>query len=163
MPNVKVRVIDMLDYFAKPILDIKIFNDDFDKIFAALENDVLHRTESQDYGVNIIIGAGQFKKKLSKGGIEIFTNLFNNLPNSHKNIYILVDSYEKLRTLKLENWYSTVNTTKGLWLGTGFSKQSIFDSSDLSIEDSKLDFEGIGYIIEDGKYKVIKTMMDSDE
>ena len=163
MPNVKVRVIDMLDYFAKPILDIKFFNDDFDKIFAALENDVLHRTESQDYGVNIIIGAGQFKKKLSKGGIEIFTNLFNNLPNSHKNIYILVDSYEKLRTLKLENWYSTVNTTKGLWLGTGFSKQSIFDSNDLSIEDSKLDFEGIGYIIEDGKYKVIKTMLDSDE
>ena len=68
MPNVKVRVIDMLDYFAKPILDIKFFNDDFDRIFAALENDALHRTESQDYDANILIGAGQFKKKLSKGG-----------------------------------------------------------------------------------------------
>ena len=75
--NIKVRVVDMLGLFERPMLDIKLFNENIDVVFGALEKDVLSRTESQDYGVNLIIGAGQYKSKLSKGGIEIFKNLFS--------------------------------------------------------------------------------------
>ena len=74
----------MLDIFKKPVLDIKFFNEEFDKIIGALENDVLTRNDSQDYAVNILIGAAQYKKVLSKGGIEIYQNLFDKLSSSKK-------------------------------------------------------------------------------
>lgn len=163
VPNVKVRIVDMLDVFKKPILDIKLFNEDIDTVFGALEKDVLTRTDSQDFGVNIIIGAGQYKRKLSKGGVEIFKNLFNNLPNSKKSIYILIDDYDKLRTLKLEKWFEQVSVETGLWLGTGFANQSIFMSRKVSNEDKKYDYAGLAFNILNGEYKVIKTLMDGDD
>lgn len=163
VPNVKVRVVDMLSLFKKPMLDIKLFNDDLNTVIGALENDVLTRTDTQDFAINIIIGAAQYKKTLTKGGVEIYQNIFDKLPSSKKSIYILIDEYEKLRSLKLEPWYSAVNTTKGLWLGSGFSSQSIFSSNELTPEDKKYDFKGLAYSIKDAKYTVIKTLMDGDE
>lgn len=163
IPNVKVRVVDMLDLFKKPILDIKLFNEDIDKVFAALEKDVFNRTETQDFGINIILGAGQYKRKLSKGGIEIFKNLFTNLPNSKKSVYILIDDYDKLRTLKLEKWFEQVNLSNGIWLGSGFANQSLFESKDVNSEDKKYDYEGLAFNVVNGDYKVVKTLMDGDD
>ena len=161
--NVKVRIVDMLDIFQKPILDIKLFNEDIDIVFGALEKDVLTRTDAQDFAVNIILGAGQFKRKLSKGGIEIFKNLLKNLPNSKKSIYIFIDDYDKLRILKLETWFEQIDTSTGLWLGTGFANQSIFTNKEVSSEDKKYDYSGLAYNISNGEYKVIKTVMDGDD
>ena len=163
IPNTKIRVIDLLEYFEQPILDIKLFNTNLDVVFAALEKDVKTRTESQDFGINIIIGAGQFKKKLSKAGIEIASSMFESIISSKKVITILVDNYDKLRTLKLEPWFSYVDTSTGIWLGPGLQNQSLFITNDLTTEDTKYNFEGLAYIIEDAKYRVIKTMMDGDE
>ncbi len=163
VPNVKVRVVDMLGIFNKPILDIKLFNEDIDVVFGALEKDVLTRTETQDYGINLIFGVGQYKRKLSKGGIEIFKNVFNNIPNSKKSIYILIDDYDKLRSLKLEDWFDKVNTNKGIWLGEGLSNQSLFNVKEVSNEDKKYNYEGLAFNILNSDYKVIKTMMDGDE
>ena len=163
IPNVKVRVVDLLDIFKKPMLDIKFFNDDLNPVIGALEKDILARTETQDYAINIIIGAAQYKQKLSKGGIEIYQNIFDKISQSKKSIYILIDEYDKMRTLKLESWYSEINTAKGLWLGNGFTSQSIFSSNDLTSEDKKYDFAGLAYSLTDAKYTVIKTLMDGDE
>ena len=161
--NVKVRVVDMLGIFKKPILDIKLFNDSLNEVIGALENDVLTRNETQDFGINIILGAGQYKKKLSKGGVEIFDNMFNKLPNSKKVIFILIDDYDKIRTLKLESWYSNINTGYGLWLGGGFSSQSMISSGELSQDDKKYNFEGLAYFVTNSNYTVIKTILDGDE
>ena len=161
--NVKVRVVDMLGLFKEPILDIKLFNEKLDVVTAALEKDCLTRKETQDWGVNIIIGAGQYKQKLTSEGQEIFKNLFNNIKNSKKTLYILVDNYEKIRTLKLESWFDTVDTQTGIWLGQGIESQSLLSCNQLTNEDRKLIFEGLGYIIENGKYKLIKTAMDGDK
>lgn len=163
--NVKVRIVDMLDIFKKPIIDIKLFDDDFNSVFGALESDVINRTETSGYAINIILGAGQYKKHLSKGGIEIFQNMFDKLAASKKVIFILVDDYDKLRTLKLESWFNTVNTGKGIWLGSGstFSSQSLISSNELTQDDKKYDYEGLAYKVVDSKYTVIKTMLDGDE
>lgn len=161
--NVKIRIVDMLDIFKKPMLDIKLFNDNIDVVFGALDNDATSRTDAQDYGINIIFGAGQYKKKLSKGGIEIFKELFDKIPNSKKNIYLLVDDYDKLRTLKLEKWFDQVDVETGIWLGPGFATQSLFTSNEVTSEDKKYDYDGLAYNVVKGEYKVIKTVMDGDE
>ena len=163
LPGVKVRVIDLLDIFTRPILDIKLFNEDLDVVFAAFEKDAKERTEMQDYGVNIVLGAGNFKRKLSKAGVEIFQSLFSLIPGSKKSIYILVDNYEKLRTLKLESWYNQIDTSSGLWLGPGLNSQSMFLIDSIKEEDRKYNFDGLAFNMEDSKYTLIKTMMDGDE
>ena len=140
-----------------------MFNEDIDLVFGALEKDVLTRTEAQDYGINIIIGAGQYKRKLSKGGVEIFKNLFNHLQNSKKNIYVLVDDYDKIRNLKLEEWFDKVNTSNGLWFGTGFANQSLITTKEVSTEDKKYNYTGLAFNVNNGDYKVIKMVMDGDE
>lgn len=163
VPNVKVRVVDLLGIFKKPILDIKLFNEDIDVVFGALERDVLSRTDAQDYGINLILGAGQYKSHLSHGGIEIFQNLFEHLPGSKKSIYVLIDNYDNLRNLKLETWFGAADTSKGIWLGQGLSNQSLFECEPVKSEDKKYNYPGLAFNIESGKYKVVKTMMDKDE
>lgn len=161
--NVKVRVIDMLNIFKKPILDIKIFNEQLDSVYAAIEKDVLSRTETQDNAINIIIGIGNYKQKLKSGGIEIFQSIFDKLPNSKKETFILIDDYDKIKNLKLEKWYSQINNNEGIWLGPGLSNQSVFATGEITQEDKKYNYEGLAYTITSAKYTVIKTVMDGDE
>lgn len=163
VPNVKTRVVDMNKVFDKLIIDIKLFNENLDVVFAALEKDVLNRSDTQDYAVNIILGAGSYKDKLSKGGQLIFNNLFDNMSSSKKNVYILIDDYEKIRSLKLESWANQIDLSNGIWVGTGFENQSLLTSNTMSQEDKKLQFNGIGYIVESGVYNVVKTVMDGDD
>ena len=153
----------MIDVFKKPILDIKIFNEDLDVVFGALEKDTLTRTNTQALAINIIIGIGQYKRKLSKGGIEIFRNMFNNVQNSKQSIYILIDDYDKIRTLKIEKWFEQVNIENGIWLGQGLANQSLFETQKISTEDKKYDYENLAFNITNKEYKVIKTMADGDE
>lgn len=162
VPNVKVRVIDILNIFKLPELDIKLFNDDFDVLTASLERDCLTRKESQDYAVNIVIGMGSYKKRLTKAGAEIYDNLFSHVKDAKKTIYIMVDDYDKIRSLKLERWYNDLDK-RGLWLGNGFGTQSLFKTTSLTNDDKKLNFVGLGYEVLDDAYKVIKVMMDGDE
>ncbi len=161
--GINVRIIDLLKVFNKPMMDIKLFNDNYDVIFAAIEKDVLTRQESQNMGINIIIGISKYKEILSEGGLEIFNNLMNNIIGSHKNTFIFIDDYDKLRMLKMEPWFATVNTTKGIWLGPGFDSQSMISSNEVSMEDKKYDFEGLAYSVTDANYTVIKTLLDGDD
>ena len=164
IPNVKVRVIDISGIFKVPMLDIKLFNDNIDTVFAALEKDVLTRTEAQDYGINLVIGAGAYKNHLSAGGIEIFQNLFNHLATSKKSVYVFIDNYDRLRTLKLEPWFSSLtNIHQGLWLGPEFNNQSLFECNPVSTEDQKLNYKGLAFNLANGEYTTIKTLMDKDE
>lgn len=161
--NVKVRIVDLIQIFEKPLIDIKFFNDKLDVVMAAIEKDVLNRNETQDNAINIIIGAGRYKQKLSNAGIEIFQNIFNNLLQAKKETFILIDDYDKLRTLKLESWYGQVNNNYGIWLGSGLNNQSLFAINEMNEDDKKYNFAGLAYMISDAKYTVIKSVMDSDD
>lgn len=163
IPSVNVRVIDFSKIFEKLIIDIKLFNSDLDVVTAALENDVLTRTESQDYAVNIIVGVGSFKSVLSEGGQEIFDNLFKNITSSHKSIYVLIDNYESIRNLKFESWFDQIDLSNGIWVGQDFDIQSLFTTNVMSQDDKKLQFKGIGYTIESGTYNPVKVVMDGDD
>ena len=160
--KVKVRVVDLLELFKEPILDIKLFSDQFNAVFDALEKDCLTRTESQDFGVNIIIGAGQYKQKLNAEGQEKYRNIFANIQNSKQTTYILVDNYEKIRTLKLEPWFDIVDKQSAIWLGPGIESQSLITCNELNNEDRKINYPAIAYLIDNGQYKIIKTAMDGD-
>lgn len=163
IPNTVVRVIDVFNIFDKPILDIKLFNDDLNVIFAALNNDVKDRKETQPLAINIIIGAASLKGRLDATGMEFANNMFNGMISSKQNIYILIDEYRNFKLLKLEPWYNSIDTSNGMWLGEGLDSQSILLSNELSQEDKKYNYEGMAYLVQDGTYSLIKTMMDGDD
>ncbi|MBR2753884.1 type VII secretion protein EssC [Candidatus Saccharibacteria bacterium] len=164
VPNTRVRVVDLLDVFKKPLIDIKMFDEDINVVFAALEKDTLTRTENQDYGITLVLGAGQFKNHLSQAGIEVFNNLFEHLGESKKSIYVLIDDYESMRTLKLEKWFNELaDVSKGIWYGVGLDNQSLFECEPVRSEDNKLNFAGLAFDIDKKNYRVIKTLMDEDE
>ena len=164
IPNVNVRVVDMLSIFKKPMLDLRLFNDNLDVIFGALLNDINKIQSSLDYAINIIIGAGRIKQKLSEAGNYIANEMFDKMTENKNISFILIDDYEQLRAIRLEPWYSKlVDPTSGIWLGEGVSNQSLFKCDEVSSEDKKYDFEGLAFNIEGSKYKVIKTVMDGDE
>jgi S-DNA-T family DNA segregation ATPase FtsK/SpoIIIE len=161
--NTKVRVLDLIGLFKKPVIDIQKFDQDPNVVFAALARDAETRTDAQDWGINFIIGAGQFKSILTEAGAGMFESLFENVPKSKKSIYILVDNYETIRNLKLEKWYRETAVNDGFWLGPGLESQSIFDNIEPSSEDVKLNYHGLGFMISGNEYQAIKTMMDKDE
>ena len=163
VPNTVVRVIDVVHMFEKPILDIKLFNDDLKVIFAALEKDVHDRKETQPLAVNIILGAASIKTALDKTGQEFAAKLFNGMSNAKQNLYILIDDYKKFKLLKLEPWYNSMDTSNGLWLGAGIDSQSILVTNELEEEDKKYNYEGMAYVVKNGSYTLIKTMMDGDD
>ncbi|MBR5662921.1 MAG: type VII secretion protein EssC [Bacilli bacterium] len=163
IPNVKTRVIDFNKIFNKLIIDVRMFNENLNVMVAALENDVLTRNEAQDWAVNIVVGAGSYKKVLSEAGQLIFNNMFNNIINSHKTIYILADDYNDIKNLKPETWFDQIDLSNGIWVGNGLDSQSILSTNIMSQEDKKLRFDGIGYEINDGVYNVIKVVRDGDE
>lgn len=163
IPNTVVRVIDVAKLFDKPILDIKLFQDDLKVVFAALYKDVVDRKETQPLAINIILGAASIKSSLDKTGQDFAEKMFNGIANSKQNIYILVDDYKKFKTLKLQPWYNNMNTSNGMWLGPGIDSQSVLISNELSAEDKKYNYEGMAYLVKDGTYTLIKTMMDGDD
>lgn len=161
--NTKIRVVDLTGKYNKQNIDIKIFKDNYDTVFAALESDILNRTEIEPIGINIIIGAGSLKTQTSAAGYSIIANMFENIDNSKNIITILVDDYENIRKLKIEPWFNKINCNDGLWIGSGISNQNILNVNELSMDDKKINFENIGYAINNSDYTLIKTVIDSEE
>ena len=129
----------------------------------ALEKDLRERTIQQDHGITLIIGAGLMKGKLSDAGKLMIDQYFEALEKANKSTVILVDVYDRMKLLKIENWYQSMNTSHGIWIGTGLENQNVFNVKSVSMEERKLNFEGLAFLIEDTNYTVIKTVMDGEE
>ena len=112
--------------------------------------------------INIIIGIGSYKKKLSEAGVLIFESLFSKIATASKTTYILIDNYDEMRNLKVENWYNEIDS-RGIWLGSGVGTQSLLNSTRVSNDDKKYDFIGLAYLFEEHNYTVMKIMMDGDK
>ena len=139
------------------------FNENLSAVFAAMSDDVKGRKETQPLAFNIIVGAASIASVIDKVGQDFADETFNGVANSKQNIYILIDDYKRFKQLKLKPWFSSVDTSNGLWLGAGLDSQSILLSNSLTEEDKKYDYAGMAYVIKDGTYTLIKTMMDGDD
>ena len=159
----KVRVFDFAGLYTEANLDIKLFNEDHDAVLFALEKDLRERTLQQDHGITIILGAGIMKNKLTIPGKEKLPEYFEALKTANKSSVILVDVYDRIKTLKVEPWYSDIDNSNGIWIGNGLENQNVFNVKAITMDDRKLDYEGKAYLIDDTNYTLIKTVMDGEE
>ena len=161
LPNVKVRVLDLLGIFKMPILDIQKFDQDPNDVVAALEKDIKVRTAQSSCGINIIIGAGRYKQLLNPQGQQAFENIIKTADSSKQTIYIFIDNYDTIRTFKVEDWFDKIGKN-GLWLGAAPQDQTLFEGIKFSEEDLNYNYPGLAYKLTDGEYDVIKLAIDKD-
>jgi S-DNA-T family DNA segregation ATPase FtsK/SpoIIIE len=161
LPNVKVRVLDLLGIFKMPILDIQKFDQDPNSVVAALEKDIEVRSKQSSCGINIIIGAGRYKQVLNQQGQASFENIIKTVDKSNQTIYIFIDDYESIRTFKAEEWFNKIGKN-GLWLGPSPNAQTLFEGLKFTDEDINYNFPGLAYKITGDEYDVIKLAIDKD-
>ena len=112
----------------------------------------------------IIFGVGAIRKVFSANEQQIINHLFSNISDANNIHIIFVDINNSYKNIQLEMWYQNlVNTLNGIWIGNDVGNQLSINIPDLSMEDRKLDFNGLAYIVSDGNYKVIKHVVEKED
>ena len=159
--NVDIKVVDMLGELGT-VEDVNVYKDDFNKVFALINNEIVNDKENSNIKVYMLLGIGNINNKLSNRGKEIFESIMlasNTLNNTY---FILADSYSSLKNLKIEDfWQSQVNNNNGIWLGGDVGTQMIINITDLQPSDRKSSFEDIAFVINNGNHVTIKLMVDN--
>ncbi len=161
--NTKVKIIDFVSAVEKKIPNVEVLNEKFDETFINISNSLREDKISKTKNVYLIIAPGAMQSQLSETGISIVNNMFLNSSVLENNIFVLLDDYDNIRNLRFEEWYqSQVSSTSGIWLGKGIDSQMAINVSNLTLEDRKLDYEGLGFTITNGKRNVIRHIVDEE-
>ena len=162
VPNSVVRIVDLSGVYEITNPNVRFFNEKFDPVIVALNNDLKNRQENAAFGINIIVGAGLLKTKLGDVGKQELVEYMKNVQNAKQSVTILVDAYQRFKPLKVEPWFASINNSFGMWLGKGIENQNLFNVKDTPIEEQKLNFDGFAYIIDESNPVLIKTVLDEE-
>lgn len=104
----------------------------------------------------VIAGLSKFQESLNDKKFNGFLKgikTFNNVK------LIFVDSSYKLKKIGFESWYSSlINNSNGIWVGSGFAEQSVFNCSDMSSTYKiKVDRQ-YAWVIKKGESKLVKIV-----
>ena len=155
--NKKVIVLDMAEAYEKNY-GILCYNKDFDNSFIKIYNELITKKDEETYC--FVLGAGYLKTKITKAQ-PIVTKLFENLSNINVH-FIFFDVYESIRGLQTEMWYQNLEKNYGIWLGEGIANQSCINVNKLSLDDRKLNFEYMAFVVDKNNYNVIKHVVDQE-
>ena len=158
--KVKVNIIDFTKTF-EGVYKEDYYCDNFDEALASLNNYIMSNKKKEEKNINVIIGVGLLKNKLSEKGIAIINNIFNNLPSINNSYFVFVDSYSSYKNLQTEIWYqSNIDSASGIWLGEDVGNQMVIGINNLSLEDRKNMFPYIGFSVIKGEYRVFKHVVE---
>ncbi len=161
--DINLKVIDFTNSM-KEIDGIKVVKENLDREFAIINNEVVDEKNSLYKNVYVILGIGNLKEKLSEKGYNIANNIFLSIDTFQKTYFILIDNLSSMKKLQIEEWYkSKVNNTNGIWLGKDIGTQMLINMNDLTMNDRKLAFPYLGFVINKGNHIVIKHVVDNEE
>lgn len=155
--NKNIIVLDLAEAYEKNY-DVQCYNSDFDNSLIKIYNEIIQNKDKEIYC--FILGAG-YLKTLIKKAQSIVKILFENI-DSFNTHFIFFDVYESIRDLQTEFWYQNLKKTSGIWLGEGVGNQSCISIKNLNLDDRKLDFEYMAFVINNNSYNVIKHIVDEE-
>ncbi len=126
------------------------YNDDFDNVLDMLIKSIqsLIDNKNENYGTILIYGLKKFISNISDSKkLNEFTTL---IKKYEKINVIVVDDSIKIKEFVFETWYKNIfSSNDGIWIGNGFSNQSLFRVSNIT-RDMNLELKNdMGYIISD--------------
>ncbi|MGM9877630.1 MAG: type VII secretion protein EssC [Bacilli bacterium] len=162
IPNSKVRIIDVLKLY-KNVQGVDIYNNDFDTIIKQIKLETLDDDNLKRTNIFIIIGLGAFKNNVPTKTQKHFNDVFEGLKNYKKNKFIIYDDYNSYKSLETESWFrSNVNTSSGIWLGENAANQYSIRMPNISLEERKLMFNQIGYVVKNSSHTIIRYIVDKE-
>lgn len=161
--NVSVKVVDMVDAFEKNPDNLEIYKDNWEETIVKLNNDIVNREKEDTTYIYIMLGIGQAKKLLQPQSMEVLNKVLLSINKDSKSKFILVDTYASFKNLGTEVWYqSSVDNTYGIWLGENVGTQLAINITNLSMDDRKIAFMFMAFMVINGKHKIIKHMIENE-
>ena len=162
IPNTKIRIIDVLKLYNN-YQGIKIYNEDFDTIIKQIRIETLDDQKNDYNNIFIIIGLGAFKNNVPEKTQRTFNFVFEKIKEYKKNRFIIVDDYNSYKSLELEPWYvKNIDKSTGIWLGENGANQLSIKMPNLSLEERKIMFNQIGYIVKNSSHTIIRYVVDKE-
>jgi len=153
--NIVLNIIDLLPCISTD--SGNYYNNFFEDIF----NEIL-RDDSADPTINIFIGIGNYKNALNEDEAKLLEEVITKTNTLKNNSIIILDNYSRYETIKDETCFQNVYQNKGLWVGSGFDEQEIFKVDELKSYDAEEAMQGLSYLVDNGKYNVVKTVSEED-
>ncbi len=155
--NVETKVVDFLGVFDILTIGLTCYQNNFNDIFgqiieesSKLEKDTLY----------VITGISKLKANVKENNIKFINQFFIDSTKNSKLHFLLVDTYDELNVLKLENWFQqSINTKYGIWLDSDPSSQLLIEFDNISMEDRKINNKDYMFVAIDGKRYVVKRIV----
>ena len=153
-------------------LEGRIYTKDFDKILLQFANYIhsvyqiyeenqydSHVVDAQKKFVCVIYGANDFISKLGSDAKAKLNEMMREDNQMGLVSFIFVDNPDVLKSFAYEDWFKAgADLSRGIWIGSGISEQSLFRLSKISREDREDITNDFGYIINSSKLARIKLL-----
>ena len=162
IPNAKIRIIDVLGLYNN-YQGIKVYNEDFDTIIKQVRLETLDDKKIDYTNIFIILGLGAFKNNVPEKTQKTFRFVFEKLNDYKKNKFIVYDDYNSYKSLEVEKWFtSNVDKSSGIWLGDNVQNQLSIKLPNLSLNDKKVTFNQIGYVVKNNNHVIVRYIVDKE-
>ena len=159
--NLNVFVIDAIQLVSKLPDKIKVFNSNFDELVKELDKFIssvdINHLEKYNNTLFVFIGLNDFISQLLPENKKLLQEIISSIVKINKFNAILADSVINIKKLEFELWYKEcVNTSRGIWLGSGIDNQFTLKLSKVTRELREELPENFGYVVENGKAYLTK-------
>ena len=159
--TLNIFVIDTNRVFPSVTSKMTIVQENYNNFVKSINT---HVQTANSYYLYIFIGIEKFVNCLDEESLKLFEMLMQKF-NSYSNIWAIIsDTSEGINKIRLKPWYiSNVKNNSGIWLGDDVDKQNIIYINNLSKEDKNTGITDVGFAIDDGKYTLIRHVVEGDE
>ena len=163
IPNTNIMIVDFVNAVDRSFDKVKVFKESFDEVLIAIAKQLKADKEAKTKNFYIFVAPGAMKFKLRDETKQIVNEMFSNANALENNFFIFADDYDDIKNLKVEEWYRTnVNTSNGIWMGDGVGSQMAINITNLTLEDRKLNYPCMAFMVNNGRKKNIKYIIDED-
>ena len=130
------------------------FDDKIDKVIEFVQKQ--EEKEEEKHTVVIINSIMKLIGKLENSGkISELFDKFRTLSKAH---ILIIDEYAKIKDAAYESWFSKIDTTEGVYIGTGVDSQTIFKVNGFNKELSQTFPKNYGFYMIEGACHIIKLL-----
>lgn len=156
--GVNCTVIDGGNLLNKNAVGTRNYYSSEDNIEQAIENVY---QDNNNINICMITGLSLILNKIAITDKTKFVQLIDNVKNTQKVKFIIIDSIDNIKTLNYENWFkNNTNLSEGIWLGNGIANQftlKVTTSSRILRVEVEPNF---GYVIKKGKASLTKFLSE---
>ena len=162
--NTNVKIVDLIGVYKRNKNNLEIFNNNWEKTIIKLYNDIIYSEKNSNNTIYVLLGIGQIQKILSHNSLQLLSKILSTINTNSNSKFVLIDVYGSIKNLGTEIWYqSCVDKSYGIWLGENVGTQLAINISNLSMEDRKINFPNMAFMVINGKHNIIKHMVECED